>query len=347
MSRILLWLVLGAVFVCVHSGSGQGMAREFTECGELVTGFPVCTPTEFGELVHCDTLLGSVSVVVVSPPPSPGDLRKPTRLIIYALPNGNTIEQTMGKRVADSVHWRFGIQHIAGQTRLMRSVAQAWNIVVAYVEAEGLSWPRWKREHHPAPVLLQELVDTLRARVRGNEMTVTLTGHSGGGSFIFGLMDSWSEIPAWVDRISFLDSNYGFDTTAGHGRKLSAWLGGGEGRSLSIIAYDDREITLDGKKVLGPDGGTYRRTLQMVEDLSREFEMRKSRKGDLLMWHATNCHLEVIIHENPENKILHTRLVERNGFLRAMLFGTPYEQAGGEFWGEPAYRKWISGCKAG
>lgn len=328
MSRILLWLVLGAGFVCMNSGSGQGMARE---------------SSEFGELVHCDTLLGSVRVVVVSPPLSASDLRKPTRLIVYALPNGNTIEQTMGKEVADSVHWRFGIQHIAAQTRLIRSVAQDWSIVVAYVEAEGLSWPRWKREHYPAPMLLQALMDTLRASVRANEMTVTLTGHSGGGSFVFGLMDSWNMIPAWIDRISFLDSNYGFDTTTGHGHKLSTWLRGGEGRTLSIIAYDDREIMLDGRKVLGPDGGTYRRTLQMVEVLSREFETRKSRKGDLLMWHATDCHMEVLLHENPGNEILHTRLVERNGFLRAMLFGTPYEKEVGEFWGEPAYRKWISG----
>jgi len=83
----------------------------------------------------------------------------------------------------------------------------------------------------------------------------------------------------------------------------------------------------------------------MVEVLGREVEMQKSRKDNLLMWHATSCHLEIILHENPGNEILHTRLVERNGFLRAMLFGTPYEKAGGEFWGEPAYRKWISGRK--
>jgi hypothetical protein len=34
---------------------------------------------------------------------------------------------------------------------------------------------------------------------------------------------------------------------------------------------------------------------------------------------------EFLIHRNPENEILHTVLVERNGFLHAMALGTKYE----------------------
>jgi len=41
-------------------------------------------------------------------------------LILYALPNGNTIEQTKGRRVAEGLDWHFGIQHIAAQTRYLR-----------------------------------------------------------------------------------------------------------------------------------------------------------------------------------------------------------------------------------
>jgi len=34
-------------------------------------------------------------------------------------------------------------------------------------------------------------------------------------------------------------------------------------RRLVVIAYDDRNITLDGKPVVGPTGGTYRATERM------------------------------------------------------------------------------------
>ena len=43
------------------------------------------------------------------------DPNKPTAIMLYALPNGNTIEWTKGKTVVDSVYWRYGIQHIAAQ----------------------------------------------------------------------------------------------------------------------------------------------------------------------------------------------------------------------------------------
>ena len=47
------------------------------------------------------------------------------------------------------------------------------------------------------------------------------------------------------------------------------------------------------------------------------------------------------VNKNPEKKILHTVQVERNGFIHAMLTGTPYENAGYEYFGERAYLKWI------
>jgi hypothetical protein len=224
---------------------------------------------------------------------------------------------------------------------MIRSVATAWNTVVAYLEADGLSWPQWKRTHSPAPALIQALVDTLRARVSGNPVSVTLTGHSGGGSLTFGMLDAGETIPGWVDRISFLDSNYGFDRAGAHGAKLLSWLREGPNRVLSIIAYDDREIMLDGKKVLGPDGGTYRRTLEMLSVLRTEFSLQEYREEELMMWRDADRRTEVIIHSNPRNEILHTQLVERNGFIHAMLFGTGYEGSGGTFWGAPSYVQWV------
>ena len=43
-------------------------------------------------------------------------------LVLYALPNGNTIEQTFGKRLHEGDDWHFDIQHIGAQTRFLRSV---------------------------------------------------------------------------------------------------------------------------------------------------------------------------------------------------------------------------------
>jgi len=36
-------------------------------------------------------------------------------LVIYALPNGNTIEQTTGKRLKEGDDWHFDIQHIGAK----------------------------------------------------------------------------------------------------------------------------------------------------------------------------------------------------------------------------------------
>jgi len=47
-----------------------------------------------------------------------------------------------------------------------------------------------------------------------------LTGHSGGGSFLFGYIDAADDIPAAVDRIVFLDANYSYSDTDKHGDKL-------------------------------------------------------------------------------------------------------------------------------
>ena len=41
-------------------------------------------------------------------------------------------------------------------------------------------------------------------------------------------------------------------------------------RRLIVLAYDDREIMLDGKKVVGPDGGTFRATGRMRDAFGQD-----------------------------------------------------------------------------
>src|SRR5262245_24198657 len=45
------------------------------------------------------------------------DAAKPTRLVFFATPNGNTIEQTLGCQAIPGLDWHYDIQHIAAQTR--------------------------------------------------------------------------------------------------------------------------------------------------------------------------------------------------------------------------------------
>ncbi len=45
-----------------------------------------------------------------------------TKIIFYALPNGNSIEWTKGKVMKDGDDWHYDIQHISAQLRMVRKL---------------------------------------------------------------------------------------------------------------------------------------------------------------------------------------------------------------------------------
>ena len=280
--------------------------------------------------------------VHVNAPPVP-DYRsdRPVGLVLYALPNGNTIEQTAGKKMAPGDDWHFDIQHIAAQTRFLRERIEGYNLVVAYLETDQKSWPAWKKAHPDHADLIAGLVDSLRQVFRHSDPFLVLSGHSGGGSFIFGYLDAVEGIPADVERISFLDSNYGYRSE--HGEKIAAWLKASDRHHLSVIAYNDSVALYQGKPVVSPTGGTWYRSRMMLADLGRHFPF-SSRAGEGFTVHtALGGRIEIILIENPEQAILHTVLVERNGFIQAMLLGTEWEGRDYCFWGPRAYGGWVLG----
>ena len=170
---------------------------------------------------------------------------------------------------------------------------------------------------------------------------VTLTGHSGGGSFKFGVIEGADQIPAYIDRIAFLDSNYSFDEAL-HAKKLEVWLGGDQSRRLFVVCYDDREIMLNGKKVLGPTGGTYRATGRMRDALGKVYELTDSTHDPFQETTGLDGRIHFYTHPNPQNKILHTLLVgEMNGLLQIATLGTPLEGKWGTFGGPRAYTKFV------
>ncbi len=288
------------------------------------------------------------------------DPSKLTRLVIFALPNGNTIEQTIGKRLRPGVDWHFGIQHIGAQTRRLREVVEDENIVLACIEADGKSWPAWRAKHPDSGRIIGQVIDSIADRFKGMQTRITLTGHSGGGSFTFGYLNSVERISDRIDRIAFLDSNYAYSDEQKHGDKLITWLKASPRNHLVVIAYDDRNIMLDGKRVVSPTGGTYRRTLDMLARFRKEMPLSESPVLQAVngtpppttgpaaalavskRYRGLVGQVDIILVENPQNKILHTVLVgDMSGFIHAVTSGTPYEDKVAVFGGPVTYDKWI------
>lgn len=281
--------------------------------------------------------------------PADFSTERQTHLLIFALPNGNTIEQTIGCRAAPGLDWHFDIQHIGAQVRLLRQVApyQNVNLVVAYVEADGLSWPAWRQKQGSrAPQDVAAIVDQIRALLPGKNCLISLAAHSGGGAFLFSYIDAFDEIPSGVGRIAFLDANYSFDEAKGHAAKLTKWLRQAPNRHLNVIAYDDRDIMLNGKKVVSDTGGTWRASMRMIDAIGKEIPLQETQPKPTdrlpIVRYAAGDSVRFLLHQNPEKKILHTRLVELNGLLEAMTAGTAGEsQWGSAFFGGHAYDKLI------
>jgi hypothetical protein len=262
-------------------------------------------------------------------------------LILYALPNGNTTAETMGRAWSDSAHWRDDIQHIGAQTRELRARG-VQRAVVVYLEADGKSWPEWRRRrgYDSANKLIVGLIDSVVRAMPRPPRVVTLAGHSGGGSFMFGYLEGRTSLPVVLDRIVFLDANYNFDKR--HGPILMQWLKARSEHRLHVVAYDDRNIMLDGKRVVSDSGGTWRATQRML-DWFRSEGVRFAHDSIAGFARWRDGQIEVLRHPNPQNRILHTEMIgEMNAYLHAMLVGRPDYDDRRSVLGPPrAYTRWV------
>jgi len=262
-------------------------------------------------------------------------------LVLYALPNGNTIEQTFGKRLYQGDDWHFDIQHIGAQTRFLRRVIKDRTLVVAYVENSLMSWPAWKAATPDYSELVKEIVERITELFAPWKPELVLNGHSGGGRFIFSYLDAHSEIPREVTRIAFLDSNYGWEDEV-YGPKLTQWLRSGGERFLCTLAYNDSVVIYNGKPLVSPTGGTWYRTGMMRDYLDRPFRLKERRRDSLVWYTSRDRHIQIVMKPNPGGKIYHTRQVEYNGFIHSMLSGTRDVQRDYRYFGERAYSEFIS-----
>ncbi len=276
------------------------------------------------------------SIKVTVDQPVPVLKNRKTIIALYALPNGNTTEQTIGKKMEAGDDWHFDIQHIGAQTMFIREQLQDRNFVVIYLENKYRSWPAWKQKNPGFTQLLPHLVDSLRKSIDGKEKSVYLNGHSGGGSFIFGYLLSVEKIPSFIRRISFLDSDYGYDSS--YYPKLKTWLTKVKDAALNVFAYNDSVVIYNGKPLVSPTGGTWYRSRLMLSHLQKDFLINELRNDSIIVYKNKDQRIQFFFKKNPEARIFHTTQVELNGFIHSILCGTKYDEKGYRYYGERAYR---------
>jgi hypothetical protein len=271
----------------------------------------------------------------------PAQQRKKWLFIIYALPNGNTTGQTAGKKMQPGDDWHFDIQHIAAQTKFIRRKMKDRTVFVVYLENGYKSWPLWKQKHPDYAQRIPRMVDNIVQFIESpkhRNREIYLNGHSGGGSFIFGYLAGVEKIPSRVKRISFLDSDYGYDSS--YYPKLSRWIKEDNG-ALNVFAYNDSVVIYNGKPLVSPTGGTWYRSKLMLQHLSKDFDFVQSRNDSLIVYKDRSKRLQFYFKPNPEGKIYHTVQVELNGFIHSVLCGTKDDSKGYIYFGARAYASLI------
>ncbi len=262
-----------------------------------------------------------------------------TIITFFALPNGNTTEQTMGKKMAGGDDWHFDIQHIRAQTRFIRQELTRKNFVVVYLENKYRSWPSWKQKHPHFKKEIPHMIDSLAGLVEGKRKIVYLNGHSGGGSLIFGYLAGVGQIPPRVKRISFLDSDYGYDSSYYPG--LRQWLKEVKGAALNVFAYNDSVALYNGKPVVSATGGTWYRSHLLLKHLQEDFVFSKSVTDSLVIYRSNDNRVQFFFKHNLNRGIYHTQQVELNGFIHSVLSGTRFDSRKYNYYSGRAYSHLI------
>lgn len=262
-----------------------------------------------------------------------------TIVCFFALPNGNTTAQTMGKKMEAGDDWHYDIQHVRAQTAFIRQHLSKQDLVVIYLENDQKSWPSWKSKHREFPSLIPHLVDSLARKVAGKHYDIYLNGHSGGGSFIFGYLFGVASIPGQVKRISFIDSDYGYDSS--YYFKVKQWLTNVKGSTLTVFAYNDSIALYNGKPFVSPTGGTWYRSWLWLRMLEADFNFTQRSTDSLEIFRTYDKKILFCLKPNYDRGIYHTQQVEYNGFIHSILFGTKQESVGYEYYGKRAYGEMI------
>jgi hypothetical protein len=280
---------------------------------------------------------GDVKVTIDRPYDFSND--KKTIITIYALPNGNTTEQTMGKKMQPGDDWHFDIQHIRAQTKFIRQQMPKKNFVVIYLENDYKSWPAWKQKHPDFKKEIPRLVDSLSNLIIAKRKIIYLNGHSGGGSFIFGYLAGVEAIPSKIKRISFLDSNYGYDSS--YYPKFKYWLQNVKSASLNVFAYNDSVALYNGKPVVSATGGTWYRSHLFLKHLKTDFSFSMKETDSINVYKSDDNRIQFFFKPNLNRGIYHTQQVELNGFIHSIFCGTKKDSRNYKYYAARAYQDLI------
>lgn len=300
--------------------------------------------TPFGSFNEQEITLtdDSKKVVISINAPMPLKKKRNTYLVFYALPNGNSIEWTKGKKMKAGDDWHFNIQHIAAQTRYVRKLDKKNNYIMVYLMAAQKSWPTWKRSTPDSLRIIKSIVDSISNIFYSLSPKLILNGHSGGGSFIFGFIDAVDKIPANIERIAFLDSDYGYEEGR-HKKKITAWLNQSKKNKLLVLAYNDSVVIYNGKPLVSPTGGTWYRSRLLQRNLAESFDFITTTDTAFIKQEALYGRVKFILKQNPDGLIYHTEQVERNGFILSLLSGTKYDNKEHfDYFSKRLYDKWIN-----
>jgi len=282
---------------------------------------------------------GDVNVHINAPGKDSLKADKETIIIFYACPAGNTIPRTIGKQMEAGDDWHYDIQHIGAQTRFLRETLKDKNVIVVYLQPANLAWQAYD-DNHPDDYLelIQQMVqDILRPFIQFN-YKVTLNGHSAGGSWVLRYLQGVDNIPQWIDRIAFIDSDYNYKYDAEHYDSLfTEFLLKRDSSYLCVMAYNDSIALYQGKSFVSPQGGTWWNTRYMKKRLSKYFNFMADNDESFQRYIDLGGRFQILLKENPTQAILHTIQIYRNGFIHSMLSGTEYENVGYRYYGEPAY----------
>ena len=287
---------------------------------------------------------GDVNVHINAPGEDSLKLEKETIIVFYALPAGNTILCTIGKQLEDGDDWHYDIQHIGAQTRFVRNTLKDKNVITIYLQPTNNAWQLYDNNHPSDYInLIQQMVTSILSQFSEFDYKVTLNSHSAGGSWILRYMEGVSELPTWIDRLGFIDSNYNYRLNpVRYDGMFKQFLNERDSTNLCFLVYNDSTALLNGSHFIG-SGGTWCTAKFMKERLDPYFTFVDSHDVSFYRYIALDKRFKILMKKNPTQAILHTVQVYRNGFIHTMLSGTEYENVGYQYYGEPAYLEYIQG----
>lgn len=295
----------------------------------------------FNEQILRMEIYNGIKIEVNAPAASIFNCNKKVMLIFYALPNMNTIDETIGRQKVPGLDWHYDIQQIGAQVRFLRNLIVNKNIVIAYLQSPEESWQWWRMKHPGEDFIFKNIVDSVVNIFKNFSTEIVLDGHSGGGSFVFGYINSVNKIQNKITRLAFLDSDYDYSDSLKHGDKICNWLKAKQDHFLCVISYDDRHVIINGKDIGTIEGGTFRRSMLMEKRLARNFLFENESDSLFIKYAALKGRIKFFLKRNPDHLMWHTLLVEKNGFIESILSGTKYEDEGYQLWGWRAYSQYI------